>query len=211
MNDSRNDDEAPESPMSRRRALGIAAGLVGGAVLTGTTLDAMTQAPTTKVSGSASASGAAVAPASPVTVPVAPPDASMIPGVASGPLSTRSPFEMPALTPVGITTGASLTPLQHISGTITPSDLHFQRHHNGIAVIDPHRYALTVHGLVDRPLVFSLEQLKRFPAVTRTCFVECSRMAVARGRQPSYRIPCCRERTRASSTCGNGTGVPRSS
>ena len=37
MNDSRNDDEAPESPMSRRRALGIAAGLVGGAVLTGTT------------------------------------------------------------------------------------------------------------------------------------------------------------------------------
>ena len=184
MDDSRNDDGAPVEPMSRRRALGVAAGLVGGAVLTGPTLDAMTQAPTTKVSGSASASGAAVAPAARTPVPVAPLDASMIPGVASGPLSTRSPFEMPALTPVGIVTGSSLTPLQHIAGTITPSDLHFQRHHNGIAVIDPNRYALTVHGLVDRPLVFSLDQLKRFPAMTRTCFVECSGNGRAAFRAP---------------------------
>ena len=184
MDDSGNDAAAVVSPMSRRRALGVAAGIVGGAVLTGTTLDAMAQGRTTNVSGAAKASGAGVTPSAAAPRPVAPPDASMIPGVASGPLSTRSPFEMPALTPVGITTGSSLTPLQHISGTITPSDLHFQRHHNGIAVIDPQRYALTVHGLVDRPLVFSLEQLKRFPAVTRTCFVECSGNGRAAFRSP---------------------------
>lgn len=69
---------------------------------------------------------------------------------------------------------ASLTPLEDLSGTITPSDLHFERHHAGIPAIDPEQHRLTLHGLVDRPLAFSVADLKRFPAVTRTCFIECS-------------------------------------
>ena len=166
------DDEVrPDSRMSRRRALGVAAGAVGAAVLTGKAVDALAQG--------AAASATPVPPP-----PVAPADASTVPGLASGPSSVRSPFETPALTPVGVTSGSSLAPLQHIRGTITPSDLHFQRHHNGIAVIDPRRYALVVHGLVERPLVFTLEELERFPAVTRTCFVECS----GNGRA-AYRAP----------------------
>ena len=173
-----------DSRMNRRRALGVAAGLVGGAVLSSTALDAL----------AGQGAGPAVSPAVPAPVagaeataarPVAPIDASMVPGLPSGPLSVRSPFESPALTPVGVTTGASPSPLQNIVGTITPSDLHFQRHHNGIAVIDPSRYALTIHGLVDQPLVLSLEELKRFPAVTRTCFVECSGNGRAAYRTPT--------------------------
>lgn len=70
--------------------------------------------------------------------------------------------------------GYSLTPLEKLSGIITPSDLHFERHHAGIPSIDPDRYELLVHGWVDRPLKFSLHDLKRFPSVSRICFIECS-------------------------------------
>jgi sulfane dehydrogenase subunit SoxC len=67
-----------------------------------------------------------------------------------------------------------MTPLQDLYGTITPADLHFERHHAGIPFIDPGRYELLVHGMVERPMKFSLEELKRFPATTRICFIECS-------------------------------------
>ena len=69
---------------------------------------------------------------------------------------------------------SSRTPLQDLHGTITPSDLHFERHHGGIPEVDPTTYQLMIHGLVDRPTVFTLEQLKRFPATSRICFLECS-------------------------------------
>ncbi len=118
------------------------------------------------------------------TTPVAPADASKVPGLASGPFSERSPFERPALSPLGVVSGSTNTPLQHLSGTITPSDLHFQRHHNGIAIIDPATYALTLHGLCNRPLRFSLDELKRFPSETHMYFVECA----GNGRS-AYRTP----------------------
>ncbi|CAN5917161.1 sulfite dehydrogenase [soil metagenome] len=112
----------------------------------------------------------AAAPAAP-TIPL---DATKVPGLPSGPLGERSPFEKPALAPLNVSTGATNTPHQRLRGTITPADLHFQRHHNGIALIDPAKYRLTVHGLVDRPLVFTLDDLKRFPSETHTYFIECS-------------------------------------
>lgn len=68
----------------------------------------------------------------------------------------------------------SLTPLQELHGTITPSDLHFERHHGGVPSINPADHELLIHGMVDRPLKFTLEELKRLPSVTRTCFIECS-------------------------------------
>ncbi|CAN5918718.1 sulfite dehydrogenase [soil metagenome] len=151
------------TPISRRHAIGVAAGVVGSAVVA------------SRVSAQAKqASVAAPIASAPAVVPTAPLDASTVPGLASGPFSVRSPFETPALAPLGMTTGGTSTPLQAILGSVTPSDLHFQRSHNGIAVIDPAHYELAIHGLVDRPLVFTLEELKRFPAVTRTCFIECS-------------------------------------
>ena len=70
--------------------------------------------------------------------------------------------------------GASRTPLEHLDGIITPSRLHFERHHSGIPDIDPDRHQLVIHGLVDRPLKFSMEALSRYPAVSRIQFLECS-------------------------------------
>ena len=56
-------------------------------------------------------------------------------------------------------TGVSFTPLEHLNGMLTPSRLHFERHHSGIPGIDPGRHRLVIHGMVDRPLSFSLDAL----------------------------------------------------
>ena len=71
-------------------------------------------------------------------------------------------------------TGASFTPLQALQGTITPSGLHFERHHNGVPDIDPAQHRLAIHGLVRRPLVFSYAALKQYPMVSRVYFIECA-------------------------------------
>jgi sulfane dehydrogenase subunit SoxC len=70
--------------------------------------------------------------------------------------------------------GSSRTPLEHLDGIITPSRLHFERHHSGIPNIDPDRHRLLIHGLVDRPLAFDIESLARYPTVSRIQFLECS-------------------------------------
>ena len=69
--------------------------------------------------------------------------------------------------------GISWTPLHKLEGTITPNGLHFERHHNGVPKIDPMQHRLTLSGLVRTPLNFSVEDLLRYPLVSRTCFVEC--------------------------------------
>ena len=71
-------------------------------------------------------------------------------------------------------TGVSRTPLHLMEGTITPAGLHFERHHNGVPDIDPSRHELLIHGMVKRPLAFSLDTLMRYPMETRIHFVECS-------------------------------------
>lgn len=71
-------------------------------------------------------------------------------------------------------TGSSRTPLQELNGTITPSALHFERHHSGVPQIDPERHELLLDGLVERPLVFRLKDLRRFPFVSRIHFLECA-------------------------------------
>lgn len=71
-------------------------------------------------------------------------------------------------------TGASRTPLHLLEGTITPNGLHFERHHNGVPDIDPSHHELVIHGLVKRPLAFSVEALMRYPMETQVHFVECS-------------------------------------
>ncbi len=71
-------------------------------------------------------------------------------------------------------TGVSFTPHEHLDGIITPSRLHFERHHNGIPDIDPGGHRLVIHGLVERPLSFDLDSLARYPTVSRINFLECS-------------------------------------
>lgn len=69
--------------------------------------------------------------------------------------------------------GVSWTPLQDLEGIITPSGLHFERHHNGVPQIDPAQHQLLIHGLVNQSLVFSLEDLLRYPMTSVLCFIEC--------------------------------------
>jgi sulfane dehydrogenase subunit SoxC len=100
-------------------------------------------------------------------------DPTRVQGMGASPRGGRSTFEKPRRLPAYNNT-LSLTPLQDLHGTITPSSLHFERHHAGIPAIDPQRHELLIHGMVERALKFSLADLKRFPAVTRSCFIECS-------------------------------------
>lgn len=156
------DPVSAEQGISRRSLIATAGVAAGGAVLANV------------IPGLGNAQAPQKAAPASQTPPVVPPDPSAVPGLATEALSPRSQFEHPELAPTGVTTGASLTPLQDLTGTITPSDLVFQRHHNGIPTIDPARHTLTIHGLVDRPLSFTVAELQRFPAVTRVHFLECS-------------------------------------
>lgn len=98
-------------------------------------------------------------------------DPTRLPGTSPSPYGGRARFEQAQRSP---TATHSLTPHQSLHGIITPSALHFERHHNGVPTIDPNRHRLLIHGLVDRPLIFSLNDLMRFPSVTRILFIECA-------------------------------------
>ena len=104
--------------------------------------------------------------------PPAPADSTKVRGKPSRALGQRAAAEKPLRQPRGAT--SSGTPHQDLYGTITPSDLHFERHHGGVPDIDPASYSLLIHGMVERPMVFTLADLKRFPAVSRVHFLECS-------------------------------------
>ena len=71
-------------------------------------------------------------------------------------------------------TGAAATPLEMLEGIITPSSLHTIRSHSGTPDIDPKQHLLLLHGLLARPLSFSVDALLRYPMVTRTHFIECA-------------------------------------
>ncbi|MDH6147154.1 DMSO/TMAO reductase YedYZ molybdopterin-dependent catalytic subunit [Paraburkholderia sp. WSM4179] len=68
----------------------------------------------------------------------------------------------------------TLTPLADLFGTITPSGLIYERHHAGIPQIAPEQHRLVIHGRVRRSLELTMDDLVRYPSVTRTHFLECS-------------------------------------
>jgi sulfane dehydrogenase subunit SoxC len=68
----------------------------------------------------------------------------------------------------------SKTPLDKLVGSITPSDLHYERSHSGAPDLDPAKHRLLVHGMVQKPLVFTVDDLKAMPSVSRTVFLECT-------------------------------------
>lgn len=100
-----------------------------------------------------------------------PEDPTRVPGAAPSAYGVRSRFERAQRV---VTATHSLTPHQSLHGVITPTALHFERHHNGVPMIEPDRHRLLIHGLLERPLTFSMNDLTRFPSVTRTLFIECS-------------------------------------
>src|SRR5215813_5419652 len=68
----------------------------------------------------------------------------------------------------------SMSPLQYQEGIVTPNGVFFERHHAGTPSIDPDKHRLVVHGMVKQPLVFTMDNLMRYPAVSRFHFLECS-------------------------------------
>jgi sulfane dehydrogenase subunit SoxC len=67
----------------------------------------------------------------------------------------------------------AFTPLQNLFGIITPAGLHFERHHAGVPDIDPSRHRLMIHGLVRAPRIFTMDDITRYPSVSRIHFIEC--------------------------------------
>lgn len=124
------------------------------------------------------------------------------------PYGERSAFENATRTfgaSVTPGTGSSRTPLQDLYGTITPSALHFERHHSGVPKIDPNGYELLLDGLVERPLVFTLKDLKRFPSVSRAYFIECAGNS---GREHEGRPGETAQRSHGLFSNSEWTGVP---
>lgn len=129
-------------------------------------------------------------------------------GAPRRPYGERSPFEKsvryftPSATPG---TASSRTPLQDQYGIITPSSLHFERHHAGVPQIHPDHHHLLVHGLVDRPMALTMEELRRFPCVSRICFIECAGNS---SREQEGRPGPDPQKSHGLLSCSEWTGVP---
>ncbi|WP_376984451.1 sulfite dehydrogenase [Bosea sp. R86505] len=101
-------------------------------------------------------------------------------GVDKRPYGTPSPFEKHIVRrdvswlTASPDSSVNFTPLHELDGIITPSGLCFERHHGGIAEIDPANHRLMIHGLVDKPLVFTMEDIRRMPRQNHVHFLECA-------------------------------------
>jgi sulfane dehydrogenase subunit SoxC len=135
--------------------------------------------------------------------------------VASEPYGQPSKYEAnvqrrpsPGLTQ---TTQASVSfaPLQSLFGIVTPSGLHFERHHQGWWDVDPTKHRLMLNGsddkLLKRPMVFTLDELMRLPSVSRFHFIECG--ANSGMEWGNVAVPTC-QYTHGMLSCSEFTGVP---
>ena len=103
---------------------------------------------------------------------------SKVPGGISPPYEQRSRYEEKVARTLSNPKGEprtqhARTPHHLINGTFTPNGLHFTIVHAGTPDIDPDKHRLLIHGLVQRPLVFTLDALHRYPMVSRMTFVGC--------------------------------------
>ena len=101
-------------------------------------------------------------------------------GVDAAPYGLPSEFEsevvrrnVPWLTADAVAS-INFTPLHELDGIITPNGLCFERHHGGVAQIRPQDHRLMINGLVDTPLVFTMDDLRRFPRENHVYFLECA-------------------------------------
>ena len=145
--------------------------------------------------------------------PLQVPEVMKRPGGGVSGYGNRSAHEEAIQRPFGslpgtVGAGSSRTPHEHLEGIITPGALHFERHHNGIPAIDPAEHRLAIHGLVDRPLVFDVESLSRYPMESRIQFLECSGNSGANNApEPPQGSPAS---LHGLVSCSEWTGVPLS-
>ena len=166
--------------------------------------------------GAAAASGAVVARAARAgETALAEPDWSEAigPGVVDRPYGRPSDFEkdvirrdVPWLTATP-ESSVSFSPLQSMHGIITPNGLFFERYHAGRADVDPKQHRLVIHGLVERPLVLTMDDIMRFPAVSRIHFIECPANGGMEWREAQLNSL---QFTHGMIGCAEWTGVPLS-
>jgi sulfane dehydrogenase subunit SoxC len=160
-------------PTSRRRFLREGGALLGGAV----------------IAGSLAGQEALGASDSTDNLPPNVPEWMKTPGDPMGSqlYGTPSPFEkgviknIPKNLPQYLS-ASGRTPLQDLDGIITPNGLFYERHHAGVPTIDPAQHRLMLHGLVDKSLIFTMDDIRRFPSESHIYFLECSG-------NPTYKRP----------------------
>ena len=128
-----------------------------------------------------------------------------------------SPYGVPARYEAGVVrrqspgltrtaqSSVSFTPLQSLFGIITPSGLHYERHHAGVPDVVPGQHRLMIHGLVRAPRLYTIDDLVRFPSVSRIHFIECGAntgMEWANAAVPTVQY------THGMLGCSEWTGVP---
>src|SRR6202012_2206113 len=160
------DDSVRKRSLSRRRMLGEGGALLGGGLVGG-------------LAGSPALAEES-APAG-ANLPPNVPEWMKTPGADMGSqlYGTPSPFEKNVVKNIqkGLPqyiSASGRTPLRDLDGIITPNGLFYERHHGGVPTIDPEQHRLMLHGLVDRPMVFTMEDIRRFPSQSRIHFLECS-------------------------------------
>lgn len=99
----------------------------------------------------------------------------------------------------------SMTPLQSQHGITTPNGLFYERHHNGVPDINPDHHMLVIHGLVKRPLKFSMSDLMRYPSVSKFYFMECSGNGLTDWNKPASKTV---QQSHGLLSCAQWTGVP---
>ncbi len=116
--------------------------------------------------------------------------------------------ESPGLTRVS-QAGVSFAPLQGLFGIITPSGLHFERHHQGWWDIEPDKHRLMINGsdetMLKKPMVFTMDDLMRLPSVSRMHFIECG--ANTGMEWGNVAVPTV-QYTHGMLSCSEFTGVP---
>ena len=162
MTDRTEDPDEQMRVASRRKFLRGGSALVGGAALSAASSAVLAESP----QGS--------------NLPPNVPEWMKAPGDPAGSqlYGTPSPFEKVARNipksgdPMFWT--SSRTPLQDLDGIITPNGLFYERHHSGVPAIDPSEHRLMIHGLVDNPVIFTMDDIRRFPSESHIYFLECS-------------------------------------
>lgn len=142
-----------KSRLSRRRFLAASAG-IGATAVTGSTLaDSLADVPPREVGAPLGARS----------------ERSQF--VQLGRITESAPGHLNVDPSVAIN---SKTPLDKLVGVITPSDLHYERSHSGTPNLDPAKHRLLIHGMVQKPLVLSVADLKAMPSISRIHFIECT-------------------------------------
>ena len=138
----------------------------------------------------------------------APDDPSKVVGGPMVPYGERSRFEKtvkekgPPFLPDEW--GGNFTPLDETLGIITPSALHYEVCRGGIPDIDPRRHRLLIHGMVERPLMLTIDELKRLPSTSRILFLECAGNTRSEWRAPTAGKV---QFTHGLTSCSEWTGV----